>query len=134
MDLSQVIICRDPVGNSEISTENLTGDEKSPSESKKILCVNCGNIITDPEEHIKSGAEDYSIFRNPAGIFFRIICFSGAAGCFVTGDYTAEATWFPGYLWSPALCRSCGTHLGWHYISTENSFFGLIADRIKLVF
>lgn len=76
-----------------------------------------------------SGSHEH-FFRNPAGIRFRVACFAYAPGAEAFGIPTEEHTWFPGYAWNLALCRSCAAHLGWKYQSTDGGFFGLIADRL----
>ena len=104
---------------------------KNDHERKWIRCRNCNYKITSLYEKIRIMESDSFIFRNPAGIFYRIICFSNAPGLVNITDYTDENTWFKGYLWSISLCSSCYNHLGWHYISESAQFYGLIADRLE---
>lgn len=47
-----------------------------------------------------------------------------------TAEVTRAYTWFPGYAWRLALCAKCGLHLGWHYRSSGDDFFGLILNRL----
>ncbi|WP_309894379.1 hypothetical protein [Archangium sp.] len=42
---------------------------------------------------------------------------------------SAEASWFPGFVWEIALCAACGTHLGWCFHG-ESDFLGLVLDRL----
>ena len=52
-------------------------------------------------------------------------------GCFELGKATNEFTWFPGYAWRIAYCKSCQHHLGWSYYSNEaERFYGLILDYL----
>ena len=52
--------------------------------------------------------------RNPAGFEFQVISFS-RGGCQGVGDWTAEASWYPGYLWRVCLCPQCGAQIGWMF-------------------
>lgn len=105
-------------------------DEKDPGIDERILCRNCSEEITDIIYKININSSDFHLFKNPMGIYFRVVCFSSAAGCSIISDYTVEFTWFSGYSWAIALCRRCGSHLGWHYKSEDSAFYGLIADRL----
>ncbi len=71
------------------------------------------------------------VFTNPAGISYRIGCFSDAYGCLVHGTPTDEFTWFPGYRWCFCTCSQCRTHLGWFYHDGEKHFFGLVLAYLR---
>lgn len=104
--------------------------DREDTGGKWILCRNCYKKIASISDKININDTETHIFENPAGIFFRVICFSSAPGAVMITDYTEENTWFNGYLWSICLCRQCGKHLGWHYSSGAGEFYGLIADRL----
>jgi len=71
-----------------------------------ILCANCRRLITTPEERISiDGAHEHD-FVNPHGLVFGIGCFGAAPGCVPVGEMTTDWTWFPGFGWSIAICRS----------------------------
>ena len=114
-----------------VNTDVITEKVEFLPEDKKVFCIKCGNVIADSSDIIRKNGEDSGLFENPAGIFFRIICFVNAYGCGISGEYSGYNTWFPGYEWTIAFCNRCHTHLGWYYLSEENSFWGLIADRIS---
>lgn len=97
---------------------------------ERILCRYCREEITEPGYKISIKDSDFHLFRNPMGIYFRVICFSMAPGCIIITDYTDEHTWFSGYKWAVALCFKCRSHVGWHYLSADSAFYGLIADRL----
>lgn len=99
-------------------------------EESRLLCMNCSNEITHVSLGIERGGAFQHLFINPAGLPFRIGCFSQAPGCILHGLPTSEFTWFPGYRWQVALCDNCMTHLGWFYTG-EDEFFGLIIARLK---
>jgi len=115
----------------EVSSKILQETE-TEKEKESILCRNCKNEITSAEFTTAFNGQHAHIFKNPAGLTFHIGCFSRAWGCIVYGIPTYEYTWFAGFSWSVALCSNCLTHLGWHYQSGGNSFFGLIlANLVK---
>eukprot|EP00913_Durusdinium_trenchii_P029149 g27327.t1 len=44
--------------------------------------------------------------------------FSRAGGAVAEGrEYDDGTTWFPGWIWRMAICRTCGTHIGWRFES-----------------
>ncbi len=108
-------------------------DRTSSEEAEKaIRCRDCGRPVTSRvHETVVSGNHQHT-FHNPAGVIFRIGCYTLAEGCAVEGIPTLEHTWFPGLAWSFAFCRGCRLHLGWHFSGSGSSFFGLILN--KLVF
>jgi hypothetical protein len=105
-------------------------DQEETQDQMWVHCRSCLHKIALQSDKINILNADNHIFENPAGIFYRLVCFSSAPGAVNITDYTDENTWFPGCLWSITLCRSCSNHLGWHYISESGDFFGLIADRL----
>ncbi len=103
--------------------------EKESLIDERILCKQCMAYVANKDDIITVEGSTSHYKRNPAGIFFSIICLSSALGCRILGDYTSEYSWFSGYKWSIAICSDCASHLGWHFIG-KGSFYGLIANRI----
>jgi ribosomal protein L40E len=99
-------------------------------EAPLILCRNCHYPITRPSERIEVASAHCHTFTNPNGYLFEIGCFRNADGCVTTGIRTDEFTWFSGYTWQIGICRKCLNHLGWHFQSIGDHFFGLILDRL----
>ncbi len=95
----------------------------------KLLCTACGNRISSDAERIVVAGQHEHECSNPAGILYRIGCFSDATGCTQVGAATLEWSWFKGFAWRVALCSRCGTHMGWGYGGTS-AFYGLILDRL----
>jgi hypothetical protein len=95
-----------------------------------ILCRACSHEVTSVAAMIAIQGSHNHRFTNPAGVTYRIRCFSAADGCLVWGQPTLEFTWFQGFAWSFAFCRRCYLHLGWHYQSSGPSFFGLIRENL----
>jgi len=102
-------------------------EEKSDVQSQKaVRCKNCGHTVTDPALAVEPHEHT---FRNPAGFSFHVLCYSDAPGASDVGETTTEASWFPGYSWTFAICTQCRGHLGWWY-SGRDRFAGLIATRL----
>ncbi len=96
-----------------------------------VFCRTCGACIAHWRDRVeKDGKHSHTVF-NPAGIVYRIRCFTKAPGCFCPDDiFSSEFTWFAEYLWTVALCARCSTHMGWQFVGQEHSFFGLIDTNI----
>ncbi len=99
-------------------------------EKRAIICRSCRNVITYPDRIVNIEGQHSHVFTNPAGISFKIGCFSEAPGCFNTGALTDEYTWFSGFSWCFAICAGCFNHLGWFYTKGDSFFYGLILDSI----
>ena len=98
-------------------------------DDSKLLCAACGNRISSHAERIAVAGRHEHECSNPAGILYRIGCFSDATGCAQVGEATLEWSWFQGFAWRVALCARCGTHVGWGY-NGVTAFYGLILDRL----
>jgi hypothetical protein len=120
-------------GKIEIQLDKSLADKKalSSKEGRRLCCVHCGKPITDEDQRIIIRSSHRHRFSNPHGLIFQIGCFAAAPGCAQVGAATEEWTWFSGYAWQVALCRSCGIHLGWRYRDASgDGFYGLILDRL----
>jgi hypothetical protein len=109
---------------------NSSHSVESESDRRWARCRHCRGKIALNAHRIQINQTDNYIFQNPSGIFFRVICFSTAPGAANITEYTEENTWFKGFAWSISLCRHCGSHIGWHYVSADQNFYGLVADRL----
>jgi hypothetical protein len=116
-------------GYNDYAPEEITDDDIS-SDRKWVRCRNCGFKIALATDKIRINDADHHIFKNPAGIFFTVVCFASAPGAINITGYTEENTWFTGYSWSISICAGCGNHLGWHYNSGVSGFYGLITYRL----
>lgn len=112
----------------DVRTVEKEGD--TAEETPSLVCKTCGTVITRQEYGIEVNGAHRHTFMNPAGVVFRIGCFSEAGGCYVMGAPTTEYTWFAGYAWRYIVCAGCLSHLGWHYRAGEGGFFGLILDQL----
>lgn len=94
-----------------------------------LCCARCGHVITHERERTTVNGRHTHTRVNPSGFVFHFGCFARAEGCLVLGPPTAEASWFPGFVWQLALCAACKTHLGWAFHG-ESGFLGLVLDRL----
>lgn len=107
--------------------------EHSDADKHRLLCAACSHPITAVKHQIARDGAHRHEFTNPYGRAYCIGCFDAAPGCAQIGPASAEWTWFRGFEWRIAICRQCGTHLGWGFQSTAGEgFFGLILDRLVL--
>jgi hypothetical protein len=117
----------DAAPSSDIRTGILESD--LPEEAW-IRCAACTNPITFPDAAVQVRGGHVHTFANPHGMVFEIGLFSDAPGCGAVGMRSKEFTWFSGFAWRPAVCRTCLTHLGWLFTSEATEFWGLILDRL----
>ncbi|MCF8079479.1 MAG: hypothetical protein K9K88_09390 [Desulfobacterales bacterium] len=110
--------------------ESPEADEDAKPE---ILCRQCRQGVTDPEQRITAQGGHRHTFANPHGIVFEIGCFREVRNCGMLGAPTAEFSWFPGFRWQIVICGTCLTHLGWLFTAGgPEHFFGLILDRLVI--
>ena len=100
-------------------------------DERALRCSQCGHAITSDKERLTVQGGHRHTFVNPGGYVYIIGCFRGAPGCVGFGEASSKHTWFPGRMWRLALCGSCWSHIGWSFESPEESFFGLIVDRLS---
>ncbi|WP_062270807.1 cereblon family protein [Endozoicomonas arenosclerae] len=105
-------------------------DSEESQESSRIICLSCKHPITHGDSALSVMGSHQHTQCNPAGIFFQFSCYNQASGCLVTGEATAEFSWFPGYFWQFACCSDCGTHLGWFFSGGKPNFFGLLNNKL----
>lgn len=105
--------------------------EEEQNEEAYILCRQCGQPVTRPDDRISVQGSHVHTFANPHGLVFEIACFRSVIGCGYIGPATDEFSWFSGYRWRIVICSACLTHLGWLFTSAgSDSFAGLILDRL----
>ena len=130
----QTIFFKDPVARpGKLPGINAGEDaaELGEKEERHILCRQCLNMITGPDERTWMSGGHRHTFANPVGVVYEIGCFNAAPGCRAVGPASDEFAWFPGYLWRIVICSKCLTHLGWYFLSSAgHGFHGLILDRL----
>lgn len=107
-----------------------TLEQDQDKDKRIIICRFCQHPITEHAAKQPINGKHRHIFTNPHGFIFEIGCFAYAPGCYQEGIPTLEYTWFNGYSWNFSACKNCKTHLGWFYQSGEQSFHGLILNRL----
>ena len=107
--------------------EDIEFDEK---EEGMLRCKQCEAGITKRGDQTTRAGKHQHTFFNPAGIVYEIGCFQRATGCLIEGEKSREFSWFADYSWQISFCRSCTTHLGWFFSSGDDTFFGLILNRL----
>ena len=105
-------------------------DEAADDVGRVLVCAECLHAVTSTTARIEMSGRHAHTFANPHGFVFHIGCFAVAPGCATGSDPSNEFSWFPGYAWQVAVCRGCGTHLGWLFRSGDSRFHGLIVDRL----
>ncbi len=116
--------------NSDAAEKEYNAEETNGG---RILCRQCGFVITHDSSRIAVSGTHHHTFANPHGIVFEIGCFGAAPGCAVMGRPTNEFTWFPPHSWQVAICGSCLSHMGWRFTRADGGlFFGLILDRLAI--
>ncbi len=104
-------------------------ETESRAPEAPLCCAHCGHVITRERDRTTVNGRHAHTRANPSGFVFHFGCFARAEGCLVIGPPTAEASWFPGFVWEYALCAACKTHLGWAFHG-ESDFLALVLDRL----
>ena len=115
----------------DIAVLEKEAEEPEPEEEEYIICRQCRQAITRPDDRIAMQGAHRHTFANPHGVVFDIGCFKNVIGCGYAGAASDEFTWFAGYSWRICYCAMCLTHLGWIFSSTSGDVFhGLILDKL----
>lgn len=123
--------CREkkgPAGTS--SPAPAAKDQLASTPEEAVLCRACRTSVTTRREAVSVNGTHIHTFFNPAGLVFEICCFRRAGGCAVHGEPSSEFAWFAGSRWQYAVCVACQRHLGWYFVTPNESFFGLIRNRL----
>ena len=121
----------EPGTEGDIAILEKEAEEPSAEEAEYILCRQCRQAITRPEDRFSVQGAHRHTFANPHGIVFEIGCFRSVIGCGYAGAASDEFTWFAGYSWRVCYCTMCLTHLGWVFSSKSGDIFhGLIVDKL----
>ena len=85
-------------------------------EAAIIKCVNCATSITSYSNVIQESQKTY---LNPHSVH-HTLTLSTSMDCDFQGDAVYEDSWFPGYGWIIATCKTCTRHLGWKFFKDRN--------------
>uniref|UniRef100_A0A8D2PWR6 Cereblon n=1 Tax=Zosterops lateralis melanops TaxID=1220523 RepID=A0A8D2PWR6_ZOSLA len=58
-------------------------------------------------------------YVNPHGYIHETLTVYKASNLSLSGRPSTEHSWFPGYAWTIAQCRICGSHMGWKFTATR---------------
>lgn len=123
----------DPTADHSPETTVAVADRDAPREAERVYhCAVCATLVTRSRWEIAvDGAHERALF-NRAGRLFRVVCFQEAPGAAAIGEPSDDFTWFRGFAWRIALCRTCRAHLGWRFDDTAptRGFFGLIKSAL----
>ena len=114
-----------PASDTDIGVQEMELPQDAP-----IRCAACMGAVAVATDRIEVNGAHVHTFANPHGLVFEIGCFHDAFGCVAVGLPTDEFTWFSGFFWQMAFCRTCLTHMGWLFTKKSNGFWGLILDRL----
>jgi len=132
--ISDAVIILRGLSEAPGETRHMSAEDEKQHEDERervLLCKTCSAEITKSKQRISRAGKHLHTFFNPAGIVYEIGCFKRAPGCLPHGQISSDFSWFGGYSWQIVFCGVCHDHLGWFYDSGEDSFFGLITNRLK---
>ena len=116
------------------TTRQKTGKKQArqPIKNTPLLCNHCTYPITTFDQARKVKGRHTHTFFNPHGTVFTLRCFLNAPGCFLQGAPSSEFSWFAGYTWQMAFCKSCHQQLGWCFLGEDrnNTFWALISNKL----
>jgi hypothetical protein len=112
----------------EVSTNQLSEEATAPI--VWLNCVQCGSKIARCNDRVQVNGKHEHSFINPAGVIYRIGCFTASPGALEVGQASSEFAWFRGYEWRCLCCAVCYVHLGWTFTQAAARFCGLILDRL----
>jgi len=103
--------------------------------TRAYRCSECSSVVTYSDRLTAVSGSKTHTFTNPAGMRCDVQTFSSCPGAIAIGQPTGEYTWFPGYEWSLAVCRHCGSHLGWYYEAASEQtgpkdFWGILTYHL----
>lgn len=107
--------------------------------AKAYQCASCGGLITHSDQLLAVEGKNRHFHVNPAGVECDFHTFLSCPGAIAAGEATEDHTWFPGYGWRMAFCKTCGQHLGWHYealstIRHPRRFWGILVPNVRAVY
>ncbi|XP_054641015.1 protein cereblon isoform X2 [Dunckerocampus dactyliophorus] len=97
-----------------------------------LCCKQCQDteITTKKEIFSLSLYGPMAAYVNPHGYVHETLTVYKANNLNLVGRPSTLHSWFPGYAWTIAQCRSCGSHMGWKFTATKKDlspprFWGL---------
>ncbi|XP_061640599.1 protein cereblon isoform X2 [Phyllopteryx taeniolatus] len=97
-----------------------------------LCCKQCQDteITTKKEIFSLSLYGPMAAYVNPHGYVHETLTVYKANNLNLVGRPSTLHSWFPGYAWTIAQCRTCGSHMGWKFTATKKDlspprFWGL---------
>ncbi|KMQ87897.1 protein cereblon-like protein [Lasius niger] len=127
-------IPKDPVDLSFWVAQNILMDH---DERLTLLSYDCA--ISRLQRELKYLMEEgpQGTYVNPGGVIHETITFYHVQGVMLSDAApSTEYSWFPGYAWTVAICKSCHHHIGWKFTAVLNNlrpktFWGLTRRSLK---
>uniref|UniRef100_A0A8C9L7T9 Protein cereblon n=1 Tax=Pavo cristatus TaxID=9049 RepID=A0A8C9L7T9_PAVCR len=102
-----------------------------------LCCKQCQDteITTKNEIFSLSLCGPMAAYVNPHGYIHETLTVYKACNLNLSGRPSTEHSWFPGYAWTIAQCRICGSHMGWKFTATKKDmspqkFWGLTRSAL----
>uniref|UniRef100_A0A8D0L9Y0 Protein cereblon n=1 Tax=Sphenodon punctatus TaxID=8508 RepID=A0A8D0L9Y0_SPHPU len=102
-----------------------------------LCCKHCQDteITTKNEIFSLSLCGPMAAYVNPHGYVHETLTVYKACNLSLNGRPSTEHSWFPGYAWTIAQCRICGSHIGWKFTATKKEmspqkFWGLTRSAL----
>ncbi|XP_066582632.1 protein cereblon [Prorops nasuta] len=107
-------------------------------EDRVFVCCNCDSFIGKQSDIFPMSKEGpQSAYCNSSGVIHETVTFYHAQGLILSNSPpSTECSWFPGYAWTIANCKHCGSHMGWKFTAVQGklkpqSFWGLTRLNLK---
>ncbi|ETE71228.1 Protein cereblon, partial [Ophiophagus hannah] len=102
-----------------------------------LCCKHCQDteITTKNEIFSLSLCGPMAAYVNPHGYVHETLTVYKACNLNLNGNSSTQHSWFPGYAWTIAQCKICGSHMGWKFTATKKElspqkFWGLTRSAL----
>uniref|UniRef100_A0A4W3IY30 Protein cereblon n=1 Tax=Callorhinchus milii TaxID=7868 RepID=A0A4W3IY30_CALMI len=103
-----------------------------------LCCKRCHNteITTKHDIFSLSLYGPMAAYVNPHGYVHETLTVYKANNLNLIGRPSTQHSWFPGFAWTIAQCRNCGSHMGWKFTATKKEmlpqkFWGLTRSALQ---
>ncbi|XP_053576900.1 protein cereblon isoform X2 [Bombina bombina] len=107
------------------------------SKCTSLCCKHCHDteITTKNEIFSLSLCGPMAAYVNPHGYVHETLTVYKAFNLSLVGRSSTENSWFPGFAWTIAQCRVCGSHMGWKFSAVRKDlspqrFWGLTRSAL----
>ncbi|XP_041446730.1 protein cereblon isoform X2 [Xenopus laevis] len=108
------------------------------SKCTSLCCKHCPDteITTKNEIFSLSLCGPMAAYVNPHGYVHETLTVYKAFNLSLVGRPSTESSWFPGFAWTIAQCRVCGSHMGWKFTAVRKDlspqkFWGLTRSALQ---